>query len=188
MQEVVGGLNTAVIKVGPEKQRSSEKVKFSDGSGKVFNCNKTKYLGNASDGTPVFHEGRIIKVVYNLVPQSDPTRKPMRWIEDVGLPEPGEDLTWADKQPYQSGDKPGSGMRSNGEFRTPEQIMRGQSLECAVGFAKTAEEALEMARTFFYPYIFGEFEPKDDLAVAAATVAEELPVTPVEDDGSEFPF
>ena len=79
-------------------------------------------------------------------------------------------------------------MRSNGEFRTPEQIMRGQALEVTVAFAQTAEEALEMARTLFYPYIFGEFEPKDDLAVAAATVAEELPVTPVEDDGDEFPF
>ncbi len=187
MQEVVGGLNTAVIKVGPEKERSSEKVKFSDGSGKVFNCNKAKYLGNASDGTPVFHEGRIIKVVYNLVPQSDPTRKPMRWIEDVGLPEPGEDLTWADKQPYRGGgghNGGGSTSDRSGEFRTKYQLMRGEALQAATrllaGNGATAGDVVALAGEF-YKYVEG-----DQLGDAAATVSEELPVTPVEDD--EFPF
>lgn len=186
MQEVVGGSNTAIIKVGPVKERTASKIKFNDGSNKVFNCNVAKYLGKASDGEPVFNPGRVIKVLYNLTEPTEPGRKPMRWINEVSLPDAGESLTWADKEPYRGngggnsgGGNRGGGGKKDGEFRKPEQIMRSTAIGVAVSYATgrdlTPNEVIAIAKDF-YDYVVG-----DQLTAATEMVAEGLDATPVDD-------
>jgi hypothetical protein len=162
----------AVIKVGEvDRYDSGEYAHFKDASGKAWNCNEGKYIRNAKDGKPIFSTGRRLKVAYNTSEPKDGRKYGAKWINEVALAEDSEQLTWPDREPYVP--KGNGGFKSNGEFRTPEQIMRGQALEIAEGDIEKAKE--------FYAWILGDFKTQN----LAEEAQEKLDAVPVDD---EFPF
>jgi len=171
-------VETAVIKIGEvDKYTQGEYAHFRDASGKAWNCNKSEYVRNAqSDGKPIFTSGRKLKVAYNTAEPKDGRKYGAKWINEVAPAEDSDQLTWPDREPYVP--KGNGGFKNNGEFRTPEQIMRGEALAAAVACSEKAEDALELAKTYFYPFILGEFEAK------VAEVQEALGAT----DDDSIPF
>ena len=156
-------------------------VKLKDASNKTWNCNEQKLLRTASDGNPVFHPGRKLEVSYNEY-QPEGQKFASRYINDARPSD--KPNTWPDKEPYRGGGgghaPSNGGFKKNGEFRTPEQIMRGEALAAAVACSEKAEDALELAKTYFYPFILGEFEAK------VADVKEAFGATDEADD--DIPF
>lgn len=189
MNEVVGSVNQAVIKVAVIKAQDGSRLKFEDASGKTFNCNRKPLLGNASDGKPVFFPGRVLKVTYNLVPQKDPSRKPMRWVESVALPADGEPTTWPDRD--DAGGATGRYQRPQrrDEWRSPEQIMRSTALGVAVSYAEgrdmSADDVIALADRFF-AYVAGSAE-RDPLGEAVESAVEKLDAQVLDSD-EDIPF
>ena len=165
-------MEQAVIKVGEvDRYDAGEYAHFRSADGKSWNCNEGKYIRNAKDGKPIFSTGRRLKVAYNTSEPKDGRKYGAKWINEVALAEDSEQLTWPDREPYVP--KGNGGFKSNGEFRTPEQIMRGQALEIAEGDIEKAKE--------FYAWILGDFKTQELVEEAQ----EKLDAVPVDD---EFPF
>jgi hypothetical protein len=169
-------VETAVIKIGEvDKYTQGEYAHFRDASGKAWNCNKSEYVRNAqSDGKPIFTPGRKLKVAYNTAEPKDGRKYGAKWINEVAPAEDSDQITWPDREPYVP--KGNGGFKNNGEFRTPEQIMRGQALEIAEGDIEKAKE--------FYAWILGDFKAPEEKVVERAI--EVLDAT-VEDD-DDIPF
>lgn len=101
-------METAVIKVGEvDRYDSGEYAHFKDASGKAWNCNEGKYIRNAKDGKPIFSSGRRLKVAYKTSEPKDGYKYGAKWINEIGLAEDSEQLTWPDREPY----APGSGRK-----------------------------------------------------------------------------
>ena len=123
----------ATVTVREIKKRDPDFVKFGDASGKIFNCNVQKYMANASDGEPIFNPGRRLDIFYHEYEGETPQGKPYvsKYIDECRPATKSN--TWPDKEPYTGGSHGGNGSHGpsskTGEFRTPEQIMRGQAAD-----------------------------------------------------------
>jgi len=179
-------MEDATITVRQIHIRENDYVNFEDASGKRWNCNVKKYLGDASDGKPVFNPGRKIDIAYNTTEPKPGKKFGSKYINECRPADPPDKPnTWADKEPYDpsrnsGGGNSGGGGHHKGEFRTPEQIMRGQALEIAEGDLEKAKE--------LYAYIFGAIEHKVEggLSEHVAEAQQHLDAKPEPDD--DIPF
>jgi len=170
--------------------KPGEYAHFNDVSGKAWNVGDElkDYLPNpqALGVRVTFAAGNKLKVQFEMHPGVN-GRKPSRWVKKVRLAKDGEQIStgFEAKPAWQprGGGSGNGGFKTNGEFRTPEQIMRGQALEAACGFIDKGDGisgALDTAKQF-YAFIVGGFE-----GGAEAIIVNELDATPVGGNGS-FP-
>ena len=191
----------ATITVREIKKRDADFVKFGDASGKIFNCNVQKYMANASDGEPIFNPGRRLDIFYHEYEGETPQGKPYvsKYIDECRPATKSN--TWPDKEPYQGGGGNGSHGPSSrtGEFRTPEQIMRGQAADVVSHLVEPVPiekldgaviSALLDAAEIVDTYISGTLacRPVDNggLADYVAQAAETFDGKPEPDDGVPF--
>jgi hypothetical protein len=120
----------ATITIDEVVTYESDFVKFK-AQGKTFNCKVRKYIQNATDGKPIFSEGRRLDVVFAEY-QPEGQKFASRYINECRpATKPN---TWPDKEPYQGGG--GSSPRSNnggqpkgdGDFRSKSQVNRSHTL------------------------------------------------------------
>ena len=155
-----------------------DRVVFKDLGGKTWRCNESKLLRAASDDKAVFSPGRHLSVEYR---ESKPEGQtyPSRWINDARPAKDDEPDTYQPRAQGGGSGAPKSGFKKNGEFRTPEQIMRTSAVECAVAYSSkdnSLDDIILYAKAF-YAWILGDFETKVEEVQEAfgATVEGDIP-------------
>ena len=182
-------MEDATITIDEVVTRKPDFVKFK-AQGKTFNCNVKKYMQDASDGRPVFSEGRKLDVAFNEY-QPEGQKFASRYINECRPAEPPDKPnTWADKEPYDPSRKSGGGGNSSGgkkqadEFRSKDQVNRSHTLHaiCVLrqGASMTVDELLEECD------IADNWVMGGSLAEHVAAAVQQLDATPVPDD--EIPF
>jgi hypothetical protein len=178
----------ATITIREVKQRKSDFVKLTDNSGKTFNCSEMKYLRNATDGRPIFVEGRKLDIVYHEYQGEHNGKSYVSKYIDECRPSEAPN-TWPDKEPFQGGGKSYSGngggnSKPKGDFRTPDQIMRGNAVYDACVRLQgvdglSAKDVLAEANEY-YQWMKGDLA---NLVEQAVTVFEAKP-----DPDEDIPF
>ena len=145
-------MEDATITVRQIHIRENDYVNFEDASGKRWNCNVKKYLGDASDGKPVFNPGRKIDIAYNTTEPKPGKKFGSKYINECRPADPPDKPnTWADKEPYDPSRKSGGGNSGGGkkqtdEFRSKDQVNRSHTLHaiCVLrqGASMTIDELL----------------------------------------------
>jgi hypothetical protein len=169
-------------------------VNFEDTSGKRWNCNKQKYLGNASDGNPIFHPGRKLDVAYNTTEPKPGKKYGSKYIEECRPSD--KPNTWPDKEPFQGRGQSsnqssagGNGSKAKGEFRSPDQIMRSNALHSAcvrlAGIDSISAADVLAEADAYYTFISGSLADKGlsngGLSEYVAAAETQLAATPDED-------